>query len=80
MGLRPVASRYEGNQTPKLTSFGFQFLLLFVLATIPTGLISKETWGLTLADVDWLHGAAESLLTGTIRHGDCALPPLAGAP
>jgi hypothetical protein len=43
--------------------FGFSFLLLFVAATIPTGVISKSTFGLTLADVDWLHGSAELLLT-----------------
>jgi hypothetical protein len=54
---------YKGNKTPKLMGFGFGFLLLFVLATIPTGLISKGTFECSLADVDWLHGAAESLLT-----------------
>jgi len=43
--------------------FGFSYLLLFVAATIPTGIISKSTFGLTLADVDWLHGSAELLLT-----------------
>ena len=54
---------YKENKTPKLMGFGFGFLLLFVAATIPTGLISKGTFGCSLADVDWLHGAAESLLT-----------------
>jgi hypothetical protein len=43
--------------------FGFAYLLLFVAATIPTGIISKSTFGLSLADVDWLHGSAELLLT-----------------
>jgi len=56
---------YKGNNTPPLVQFGFSFLLLFVLATIPTGIISKTTYGVILADSDWLHGAAESLLTCT---------------
>lgn len=56
---------YRGNNTPPLVFFGFSFLLLFVFATIPTGIISKSTWGLALADSDWLHGTAESLLTCT---------------
>jgi len=56
---------YEKNQTPKLGQFGFQFLLLFVISTIPTGIISKATYGCTLADADWLHGSAEALLTVT---------------
>ena len=55
----------SGKQTPAMSFFGFQFLLLFVLATIPTGIISKSIYGQSLADVDWLHGAAESLLTVT---------------
>mmetsp|Transcript_13655 Transcript_13655/g.43123 ORF Transcript_13655/g.43123 Transcript_13655/m.43123 type:complete len:409 (+) Transcript_13655:47-1273(+) len=50
---------------PPLVRFGFGYLLLFVLATIPTGIISKTTWGVSLADCDWLHGGAESLLTVT---------------
>jgi hypothetical protein len=55
----------NGKQTPAMSFFGFQFLLLFVLATIPTGIISKSIYGQSLADVDWLHGAAEALLTVT---------------
>mmetsp|Transcript_239 Transcript_239/g.652 ORF Transcript_239/g.652 Transcript_239/m.652 type:complete len:515 (-) Transcript_239:22-1566(-) len=56
---------YEKNNTPPLVRFGFAYLLLFVLATIPTGIISKTTWGVSLADADWLHGGAEALLTVT---------------
>jgi len=56
---------FRGNRVPKLGNFGFQFLLLFVLATIPSGIISKSVYGLSLANVDWLHGGAESLLTIT---------------
>jgi hypothetical protein len=31
----------DRNRVPALSFFGFQFLLLFVFATIPTGIISK---------------------------------------
>mmetsp|Transcript_3089 Transcript_3089/g.4382 ORF Transcript_3089/g.4382 Transcript_3089/m.4382 type:complete len:446 (-) Transcript_3089:336-1673(-) len=55
----------DKNRVPQLSFFGFQFLLLFVIATIPTGIISKTVYGVSLADVDWLHGAAEALLTVT---------------
>ena len=34
---------YEKNNAPPLVRFGFAYLLLFVLATIPTGIISKTT-------------------------------------
>uniref|UniRef100_A0A7S0IQZ8 Uncharacterized protein n=1 Tax=Calcidiscus leptoporus TaxID=127549 RepID=A0A7S0IQZ8_9EUKA len=54
---------YEKNRTPKVAMFGFQFLLLFVMSTIFTGIVTKGTYASTLADVDWLHGAAEALLT-----------------
>ncbi|KAH8062871.1 hypothetical protein JL720_13113 [Aureococcus anophagefferens] len=57
---------YEGNNAPPLVRFGFAYLLLFVAATIPTGIIAKTTWGVSLADADWLHGGAESLLTARV--------------
>jgi len=53
------------NSTPKMGNFGFRYLLLFVIATIPTGIISKASFGVSLADADWLHGSAELLLTVT---------------
>ena len=56
---------FRGNRVPTLSIFGFQFLLLFVLSTIPSGIITKSTYGCSLANVDWLHGAAEALLTVT---------------
>lgn len=56
---------YEKNNAPPLVRFGFAYLLLFVAATIPTGIISKTTFGVSLADADWLHGGAEALLTVT---------------
>lgn len=56
---------FRGNRVPALGKFGFQFLLVFVISTIPSGIISKATYGCSLADVDWLHGGAEALLTVT---------------
>jgi len=56
---------YRRNNTPPLAAFGFAFLLVFVGSTIPAGIISKSAFGVNLADSDWLHGAAESLLTCT---------------
>jgi hypothetical protein len=56
---------FRGNRTPALGNFGFQFLLLFVFMTIPSGIISKANYGTSLANVDWLHGGAEGLLTVT---------------
>lgn len=56
---------FRGNRTPELASFAWSFLLLFVLSTIPGGIISKGTYGVSLADCDWLHGGAEALLTAT---------------
>jgi hypothetical protein len=57
--------QFRGNRTPELGNYGFQFLLLFVLSTIPSGIITKGTYGISLADCDWLHGGAELLLTVT---------------
>lgn len=54
---------FRGNRLTDTANFGFQFVLLFVLSTIPSGIISKSIYGVSLANVDWLHGFAESLLT-----------------
>ena len=43
--------------------FGARFLLLFVFATIPAGIVAKTQYGDILANVDVLHGSSESLLT-----------------
>jgi Protein of unknown function (DUF3593). len=56
---------FRGNRIPEIGNFGFQFLLLFVLSTIPSGIVTKGTYGVSLADCDWLHGGAEALLTIT---------------
>ncbi|PRQ17456.1 hypothetical protein RchiOBHm_Chr7g0195201 [Rosa chinensis] len=55
----------KSKTAPKLTLFGFYFLLAFVGATIPAGIYAKVNYGTSLANVDWLHGGAESLLTLT---------------
>ena len=54
---------FRANRLPDLGNFGFQFLLLFVISTIPSGIITKSVYGYSLADTDWLHGGAEALLT-----------------
>lgn len=64
LALLYFLSRSETN-TPKLGNFGFQFLLVFVAATIPAGIYAKVAYGETLANVDYLHGIAEAFLTIT---------------
>ncbi|PSC72193.1 1-acyl-sn-glycerol-3-phosphate acyltransferase delta isoform 1 [Micractinium conductrix] len=56
---------HRSKQAPPMTLFGFYFLLAFVFATIPAGIFAKKLYGTALANVDWLHGGAESLLTIT---------------
>ncbi|CAI9094283.1 OLC1v1029995C1 [Oldenlandia corymbosa var. corymbosa] len=53
----------KSKSAPKLTLFGFYFLLAFVGATSLVFLDSKVHYGTSLSNVDWLHGSAESLLT-----------------
>ena len=49
--------------TPRVSLFGARFLLLFVIATIPAGIVAKTTYGDILANVDVLHGSSETLLS-----------------
>jgi len=56
---------YRKNNTPPLVQFGFAFLLVFVAAAILSGMLTKSNFGVILADCDWAHGAAESVLTCT---------------
>ncbi|AFY76882.1 MAG: DUF3593 domain-containing protein [Hydrococcus sp. C42_A2020_068] len=53
----------RSKQTPRLALIGFYALLVFVGVTIPAGIYAKIHYGKVLANVDWLHGSAESLLT-----------------
>ncbi|KAG6781162.1 hypothetical protein POTOM_014051 [Populus tomentosa] len=70
----------KSKTAPKLTLFGFYFLLAFVGATIYNScsaifrmssvsqqefMAAKVHYGTSLSNVDWLHGGAESLLTLT---------------
>ena len=51
------------NETPKGVTVGFATCLLFVFLTIPAAIAAKVWYDVSLADSDWLHGSAESLLT-----------------
>ena len=53
----------KSGQAPKLVMVGFYLLLVFVVVTIPAGLYARNVYGQELANVDWLHGSAESFLT-----------------
>lgn len=54
---------FRANRISDLGNFGFQFVLIFVVSTIPSGIISKAVYGESLANFDLLHGAAETMLT-----------------
>ncbi|KAL7546152.1 hypothetical protein ACHAWF_009492 [Thalassiosira exigua] len=53
------------NEAPKGVTVGFATCLLFVFLTIPAAIGAKVWYDVSLADSDWLHGSAESLLTIT---------------
>jgi hypothetical protein len=53
----------RSRQAPRLTVVGFYMTLVFVAVTIPAGIYAKVACGQALANVDWLHGSAESFLT-----------------
>ncbi len=48
---------------PPLALRGFQFTLVFVAVTIAAAVLAEQRFGRKLADVDPLHGGAESFLT-----------------
>jgi len=48
---------------PRLALRGFELTLLFVAVTIAAAIVAQQRYGRLLADVDPLHGGAESLLT-----------------
>jgi Protein of unknown function (DUF3593) len=48
---------------PGLALVGFYCTLVFVGVTIPAGIYTKAVYGESLANVDGLHGFAESFLT-----------------
>jgi len=55
----------QENELPKGVTVGFATCLLFVFLTIPAAIAAQVFYGVSLADSDWLHGSAESLLTIT---------------
>lgn len=50
---------------PANVQLGFGYLLVFVFLSIPAAISSKVLFAASLADCDWLHGSAESLLSIT---------------
>lgn len=53
----------RSGQMPRLALIGFYGTLVFVGVTIPAGIYAQVHYGESLANVDWLHGSAESFLT-----------------
>jgi hypothetical protein len=53
----------RSNLCPPLAMYGFYGTLVFVAVTIPAGIYAQLHYGESLANVDWLHGAAEVFLT-----------------
>ena len=51
------------SQMPRLALIGFYGTLIFVAVTIPAGIYAQVHYGQSLANVDFLHGGAESFLT-----------------
>jgi len=76
----PLITHITHHKPTTTANFGFQFLLAFVFATIPAGIYAKIHYHEILANVDWLHGGAESLLSVTnlfILFGFRSVRPLA---
>ncbi|MCU0542862.1 MAG: DUF3593 domain-containing protein [Oscillatoriaceae cyanobacterium Prado104] len=53
----------KSGKTPRLALIGFYGTLVFVAVTIPAGIYAKVAYNESLANIDWLHGAAEVFLT-----------------
>ncbi|HTL89786.1 MAG TPA: DUF3593 domain-containing protein [Leptolyngbya sp.] len=53
----------RSHKTPRLALIGFYMTLVFVAVTIPAGIYAQVQYDQQLANVDWLHGSAESFLT-----------------
>jgi hypothetical protein len=57
--------RQDVNGLSPTAKAGFTSLLFFVTATVVTSIISVKSYGVPLADCDWLHSGAEQLLSLT---------------
>ncbi len=55
----------KSGRLPKYALWGFYGTLVFVAITIPAGIYAQVVYGTSLANIDWLHGGAESFLTVT---------------
>lgn len=55
----------KSQKVPPLALKGFYGTLIFVGITIPSGIFAQVVYNDSLANIDWLHGAAESFLTIT---------------
>ena len=55
----------DESECPKGVVVGFAACLLFVFLTIPAAIAAKVLYDVSLANCDWLHGSAESMLTIT---------------
>lgn len=53
----------RSKQAPRLALIGFYMTLVFVGVTIPAGIYARVVYNEQLANIDWLHGSAESFLT-----------------
>lgn len=53
----------RSKTTPRLALIGFYMTLVFVAVTIPAGIYAQVAYHDQLANIDWLHGSAESFLT-----------------
>ena len=53
----------QSKQVPRLALIGFYMTLVFAAATIAAGIYTRVHLGKSLANVDWLHGGAETFLT-----------------
>merc|ERR1740123_1020208 len=53
------------NRLSSTAKAGFTSLLAFVGATVGTSIVAVKSYGLSLANVDWLHSNAEQLLSFT---------------
>ena len=54
---------WHSGRMPRLALVGFSMTLLFVLVTIAAAIAAETLYGQQLADVDVLHGGAETFLT-----------------
>ncbi len=53
----------RSGQAPRLALIGFYCTLVFVAITIPAGIYAQTVYSQSLANVDLLHGGAETFLT-----------------